>query len=170
MVEFEVRGPFEIPFYQAKSGCRIVRAEEGREFFKTHSVWAKRRGCYVFAMRAGRGMTPTYVGKATKTFAQECFTADKLGKCNQTLADYQRGTLIVFLVAAPSRRGRPAEKQIELLEDFLIQTGVAANDRLLNVRGTKQARWSLRGIIRGGRGKPSRSAQHFKAALKLRAG
>lgn len=85
MVEFSVHGPFDIPTYRGRIG-RIVRAEEGRSFDE-HSARAWRRGCYVFAMRSGRGITPTYVGKATKSFSQECFTADKLGKCNQTLVD-----------------------------------------------------------------------------------
>lgn len=166
MVDFSVHGPFEVPTYHGKAG-RIVRAEEGRSFFETHPTWAKRRGCYVFAMRAGRGMTPTYVGKATRTYGQECFTADKLGKCNQTLVDYERGTLIVFLVAAPAGRGRPAEKQIQLVEDFLIQVGVAANNELLNVEGTKQAGWALTGLIRSSRGRPSEAAKDFKSIMKL---
>lgn len=168
MVEFSVHGPFTVPIYRGKVG-RIIRAEEGRAFFKTHATWAKRRGCYVFAVRAGRGMTPTYVGKATKSFAQECFTADKLGKCNQTLVDYARGTLVMFLISAPAGRGRPAEKQIDLLEDFLIQVGVAANDDLLNVQGTKQEQWSLSGLVRSNQGRPSLAAIAFRAAMKLRA-
>lgn len=169
MVNFSVHGPFDIPIYRGKAG-RIVRAEEGRAFFKTYQTWAGRKGCYVFAIRAGRGITPTYVGKATKTFQQECFTADKLGKCNQTLADYAKGTLIMFLVAAPTGRGRPAEKQIKLLEDFLIQVGVAANDALLNVQGTKEEEWALTGLVRSLRGRPSLAARAFKAAMKLGAG
>jgi hypothetical protein len=121
-------------------------------------------------MRAGKGMTPTYVGKATKSFAQECFTADKLGKCNQTLADYARGTLVVFFITTPPGRGRPPVKQIKALEDFLIQVGVAANDELLNVKGTKQSDWSLAGIIRSNQGRPTAAASAFKSAMKLRAG
>lgn len=169
MVDFSVHGPFDVPTYRGKVG-RIVRAAEGSAFFTIHPAWAKRRGCYVFAIRAGRGMTPTYVGKATKSFSRECFSADKLGKCNQTLVDYARGTLVMFLIAAPMGRGRPAEKQIELLEDFLIQVGVAANDDLLNVQGTKQEQWSLSGLVRSNRGRPSLAATAFKRAMKLRAG
>ncbi len=166
MVQFTVHGPFDIPTYRGRVG-RIVRAEEGRSFFRAHPTWAARRGCYVFAMRAGGGVTPTYVGRATKTFDQECFTADKLGRCNQTLVDYERGTLVMYLLAAPTGRGRPPEKQIKLLEDFLIQVGVAANDELLNVKGTKQEQWALTGVVRGAQGRPSSAASSFKAAMKL---
>ena len=166
MVEFSVSGPFDVPIYRGKVG-RIVRAEEGRKFFKTYPSMAKRRGCYVFAMRAGRGMTPTYVGKATKTFDQECFTADKLGKCNQTLVDYAKGTLVMFLITAPMGKGRPAAKQIKLLEDFLIQVGVAANDKLLNIQGTKQEGWSITGLIRSSQGRPSHSVKKFQSTMKL---
>lgn len=166
MAEFTVHGPYEVPTYAGKAG-RIVRSEEGRAFFESHPSFANRRGCYVFAMRAGRGITPTYVGKATKTFAQECFTSDKLGKCNTTLVDYVRGTLVMFLITPPEGRGRPAEKQIGLLEEFLIQVGVAANDALLNIQGTRQEQWSLAGLVRSKRGRPSRAALAFKSAMKL---
>jgi hypothetical protein len=166
MIKFSVHGPFEVPLYTGKAG-RTIRAAEGREFFQKHHAFAGRRGCYVFAMRAGRGITPTYVGLARKGFSQECFTADKLGKCNQTLVDYLRGTLVVFFVVAPSGRGRPAEKQIELVEQFLIQVGVAANEHLLNVQGTKSEKWAISGVLRAGQGRPSAAAKQFKTAMKI---
>ncbi len=166
MAEFAVQGPFKIPVYRGKKG-RIVRSQEAAEFFQRHPGLAGRRGCYIYAMRAGRGITPTYVGKATKTFEQECFTADKLGKCNETLVDYERGTLVAFFVVASQGRGRPAEKQIGLVETFLTQAGVAVNPDLLNVKGTKQADWSIKGLIRAARGRPSRAAAEFKSAMRL---
>lgn len=166
MAEFVTYGPFEVPTHRGRRG-RIVRSKEASEFFRRHPRLASRRGCYVFAMRAGRGIVPTYVGEATKGFKQEAFAPDKLGKCNETLVDYERGTLVVFFVVAPQGRGRPAEKQIGLVEAFLQQTGVAANPDLLNVRGTKQAQWSIRGVIRADRGRPSQSAAAFRSAMKL---
>jgi hypothetical protein len=161
MSDFHVSGPFDVPTYKGKKG-RIVRSEEGDAFFTSHPTLAHQRGCFVFGMRAGGGITPTYVGKATKGFGQECFTAHKLGKCNETLVDYLRGTLIVIFVSAPAGRCRPATKQIKLVEDFLIQTGIGVNPDLLNVKGTKQADWSIRGVLRAARGRPSKSAAAFE--------
>lgn len=165
-MEFRVVGPFEVPTYQGKTG-RIVRVEEGNAFFANHRSLTSRTGCYVFAMRAGGGIKPAYVGAATKRFGQECFTAHKLGKCNEVLVDYERGTLVVFFIVAPERRGRPGVKQIGLVEDFLIQAGVAANPSLLNVKGTKEADWAIAGVIRTQQGRPSMAAAAFKSAMKL---
>ncbi len=81
--------------------------------------------------------------------------------------DYERGTLVAFFVIAPQGRGRPAEKQIGLIETFLIQAGIAANPDLLNVKGTRQADWSISGLIRTERGRPSLAAAAFKSAMRL---
>lgn len=166
MAEFTVEGPFKVPVYEGKNG-RIVRSEEGEALFRHHARLASKRGCYVFGMRSGGGTIPTYVGQATKSFKSECFTAHKLGKCNESLVDAEKGTLVVFFVIAPSGRGRPAAKQIDLLEQFLIQAGVAANPNLLNVKGTKEEEWSIRGVIRAPRGRPSAAASAFRSAMKL---
>ena len=118
MTEFFVSGPHEVPLYRGRNG-RIVRQEEGSNFFRKHPSLARKRGCYVFAMRSGGGIKPAYVGKASKTFEQECFTAHKLGKCNQVLVDYGSGTLVlVFFVCA--KGGKSPTIKIRLLEDFLI--------------------------------------------------
>lgn len=166
MAEFEALGPFPVPIYQGPRGC-IVRAEEGESFFEKHGKLRPRRGCYVVGMRAGRGITPTYVGKATRSFGQECFTDHKLGKYNKTLVDYRRGTLVIFFLLAPIGRGRPAMNQIAELEDFLIQAGVAKNSGLLNVQGTKRSEWSIRGLIRATPGRRTKATAAFKAAMGL---
>lgn len=45
-------------------------------------------GCYVFSIRAGRGVLPWYVGKAEKqSFRAECFAAHKLNIYNKGLAN-----------------------------------------------------------------------------------
>jgi len=166
VAEFLVEGPFEIPIYRRSAG-RIVRAQEGNAFFKAHSHLSGRRGCYVVGMRAGRGVTPTYVGKATKTFKQECFEPHKLGKLDETLVEYDRGTLVVFFIIAPTGRGRPPTSQIGDLEKFLIQAGVAKNPDLLNVKDTRQAEWSIKGVIRGKSGRPTRVSSAFKRAMSI---
>ena len=118
-------------------------------------------------MRSGGGVTPMYVGKATKSFSQECFTAHKLGKCNQALVDYGKGTLVMFLFECTNGKGKTPVSQIALLEDFLIQTSLSVNEDLLNVKQTKQASWSIRGIIRSGSGKPSKAAALAKSMLGI---
>ena len=118
-------------------------------------------------MRAGRGMTPAYVGKTNKGFGQECFTPDKLGKYNRCLSTYKRGTPVLFLVTYPRRQGRQNNTHIGDLEVFLIQTGVAANPELLNVQNTKAADWNIIGVLRSGAGKPSAAAGAFRKLMSL---
>ena len=166
MAEFVVSGPHVVPTYLGKTG-RMVREEEGRAFFTHHPSLAPKRGCYIFAMRSGGGITPTYVGKATKSFKQECFTAHKLGKCNQTLVDYGKGTLVMFLFEPAASKGKVPINHIGLLENFLIQTALSVNEDLLNVKQTKQESWSIRGIIRSTAGKPSKPASLAKSMLGI---
>lgn len=165
MSEFVVSGPHLVPVYRGKV-ARIVRSEEGDEFFRIHPSLKSRNGCYIFAMRSGGGVTPVYVGKATKSFGQECFTSHKLGKCNQILADYARGSLVLFLFESPQGKKAPTY-QIELLENFLIQSALSVNDELLNVKKTKQEKWSIRGLIRSSAAKRSKSAKAASSMLGL---
>ena len=166
MAKFEVDGPLRVPVYKGANG-RIVRADEGDEFFKKHRKLKGRRGCYVFGIRAGRGVTPVYVGKATKTFGQECFTPHKLGKCDEALVECLKGTLVLYFLVAPNGKGRPATNQIADLESFLINVSVAKNPGLLNDKGTKKADWSISGVIRPSRGQPTKAARSLKSALGL---
>ncbi|MBZ0226633.1 MAG: hypothetical protein K8F51_11785 [Comamonas sp.] len=106
------------------------------------------------------------MGKATKSFGQECFTSHKLGKCNQILADYTKGSLVLFLFESPQGKKAPTY-QIDLLENFLIQSALSVNDELLNIKKTKQESWSIRGLVRSSAGKPSKPAKAAASMLGL---
>ena len=102
-VTFEVLGPYEIPM---PDDSRVITRDEGQAFFRAHPHIRNRRGAYVFGLRSGGGMTPVYVGEATRTYDQECFTNDKLLKYAIGMARYEKGTPILFLVASPLGKGR----------------------------------------------------------------
>lgn len=163
---FTVEGPFDVPFYQGKAG-RTITDENVQEFWDSNKDIASRRGCYVFGIRAGLGYTPAYVGKATRSFKQEAFAHHKLTRYQQFLADYQRGTPVLFFVVAPQKRGAPNSSHIQELEDFLIQTALVANPGLLNIKGTKAEEWGISGILRGPQGKPSAAARDFRRLMKI---
>ena len=166
MLNFTVEGPFEVPFYQGKA-AKAISAQEGREFWDGDAELTARRGCYVFAIRAGGGITPLYVGKATTSFRKEVFTNDKLAKYQRGLADYMKGTPVLFLVMAPQTKGAPNKAVITELEDFLIQTAVSVNPDLLNIRGKKSAEFGITGVFRSGVGMPSKAARAFKNCMSL---
>ena len=87
---FSVHGPIVVPYYQGRGG-RTITDDNVKEFWKKNNSFGKLRGCYVFGMRAAKGLTPGYVGKATKSFKQEVFSPHKLAKYQQFCADYLKG-------------------------------------------------------------------------------
>lgn len=163
---FSVHGPLVVPCYAANAGRSITR-DNVREFWTQNDAIRSQRGCYVFGMRAGRGFTPAYVGKATRTFGGEVFAPHKLAYYHQVLAEYKRGTPVLFLVTAPKKRGIPNNSHVGELEAFLIQTALAANPHIMNVKGTKAEDWGIVGILRSGRGKASLAAKNFRRMMKL---
>jgi len=163
---FGVHGPREVPVYQGKA-CRTISEENGKTFWLANVELASKRGCYVFGVRAGKGYTPGYVGKATKNFKQEVFAPHKLNRYQQFLADYLKGTPVLFFLVAPTKKGAPNAVHIGELEDFLIQAAVKVNPDLQNVKGTKSAEWGIQGVLRGGQGKPGHGPKEFRRLLKF---
>ncbi|MBK6688480.1 MAG: hypothetical protein IPG45_28670 [Deltaproteobacteria bacterium] len=88
---FTVERPRDVPVYAGKGG-RTITNENVQSFWGDNDDLGGRKGCYIFGIRAGKGWTPGYVGKATKSFKQEVFAHDKLTRYQQFLADYKRGT------------------------------------------------------------------------------
>jgi hypothetical protein len=163
---FIVDGPYEVPFYSGSAG-RTITDKNVREFWVDKISLASSRGCYVFGIRASRGFTPGYIGKATRTFKQEVFQHHKLTRYQQFLVDYRKGPPVLFFLLAPNQKGARNMAHVAELESFLIQTGLAANPHLLNVRGTKAEEWGISGLLRSGRGKPSKPATAFRRMMKL---
>ena len=166
MTKFLPQGPFNVPFYRGKAG-RTITDDNVEEFWNRHRAFAGRRGCYVFGVRAGKGITPAYVGMASRAYKGEVFAPHKLARYQQLLADYGKGTPVVFFIVAPTKRGAPNVSHIKDLERFLIEVGVATNPELLNKKGTKSAEWSVVGVLRGGQGNPSRAAAAFRQMMAL---
>ncbi len=91
---FDVFGPFEIPTSKQPGGKRVDKKQLGEFWKAAEDSLPDAKGCYVFAMRAGKGMRPVYVGRASRrSFRQECFTTDKLYKLTNAMAAYERGTV-----------------------------------------------------------------------------
>jgi hypothetical protein len=118
-------------------------------------------------MRAGAGMKPSYVGKATRAFRREVFQYHKLTRYQQQLADCRAGTPILFFVALPRRRGAPATRHVAELEQFLIDAAAAVNPELLNVRCVSNPVWAIGGVLRRASGKPTASAQSFQRLMRF---
>ncbi|NOT98691.1 MAG: hypothetical protein HOO97_06310 [Sideroxydans sp.] len=166
MATFTVKGPFDVPVKQGKSG-RVVTAEQANQFWENHPSIEGDVGCYVFAFRAGQGSKPVYVGKATKNFKQEVFTDHKKNKYNEGLATQGKGTPIMYFVMLNKTAGPVNKKAIDEVESYLIQSGLAANKNLLNDQKTAVEKWSINGVVRSAHGKNTNASAGLKKCFGL---
>ncbi len=118
-------------------------------------------------MRAGGGLQPIYVGKATKTFQQETFNPSNKNKYHQGFSDYAKCTPVMYFVVHPKQKGPINSRQIKEIEDFFIQAGVVKNPNIQNVKGTQKPSWSIKGVMRSGVGKRSKAELEFPAIYDI---
>lgn len=163
---FNVYGPFDVPLEGAKKYKYIpIRCPD---FWKKHPQHAKSKGCYIFGFRAAKGFRPVYVGKTKDNFGKEVFTSHKISQhYAPALADTVKGTPVIFFVIPSSGKGPTPKKMIGDMETFLIQIGVAKNPNLSNIQNRQEARWGIKGVLRGGKGKTSQGAQKFKKMMGI---
>ena len=165
MTIFKIEGPFDVPILP-KVASKMV-AEDLSSFWQQCHTLKGKVGCYVFAVRAGKGLTPLYVGKTTDCFEKECFTSTKINHYNYGLASYSKGTPVMFFAVYPVKKGKVNASDVTDLEDFLIQVGRTVNPDLRNIIGGKGSTWGIKGVIRGGQGKPNASEQAFRRVFGL---
>ena len=166
---FEVHGPFNVPVKKGKAGGALITKPEIAEFWECNDSMQDKVGCYVFGLQAGGGFKPMYVGKTTKSFKQECFSLHKLLKFADALINKLKGKPVMFFVVLQQKNkivSKEAIASIDEVESYLIQAGFVANKGLLNDKKTSKP-WSIKGIVRGGMGKPSIAANNLKQCLKL---
>ncbi|MDH5647826.1 MAG: hypothetical protein OEZ01_17575 [Candidatus Heimdallarchaeota archaeon] len=159
------KGPFEVPLHE-RASSKLV-SEDITSFWKSCKDMKTKIGCYVFAIRAGKGYTPLYVGKSSKSFEQECFTDHKINHYNYALASYSKGTPIMFFIEYTRKKGKINNADISDLENFLIQVGRRVNPDLRNIQGAKEPTWGIKGVIRGGKGKRNNSEKAFGTLFGL---
>jgi hypothetical protein len=119
-------------------------------------------GVYVFAMQAGKGIRPWYVGKTTKSFASECFTDNKLLKYNDVVPG--KGRPFLYLLTLSSKVNKRA---IEELESLMIGVALQKNPALLNLAKTKQYEVIVHGVVNSSAGAPTKEARAFRRMIGL---
>jgi hypothetical protein len=167
---FIVKGPFVLPLNKPPGGGRRIDKEQVEKFWETVAAndpeIATSRGCYVFAVRNGRGSKPGYVGKTVrKTFSVEAFHSTKLHLYNKFLSLYHKGKPVMFFVL--TKNGRGVATHISFLETFLIQNAVVVNPYHLQNIQRSGLGWGIAGVLRGTGGQPTKSAKDLKDLLKL---
>ena len=165
--ELKVFGEFKLQV-SLDGNVRTIESVDVRAFTCLASVnrLIENSGCYVFCMKHGSKITPWYVGKATGSFKQECFTPHKIMKYNKALALRPNATPYMYFVSQIDGRSIP-ERIISEIEKFLIKKACNKNKKLLNTHHTGESEWRITGAIGARPGESSQASTSFKAALGL---
>ena len=167
--DLHVFGPFDVPF-DGSGNVKRIESEHKADFWSGTRITRlrKKQGCYVFALRAAKGFVPWYVGQASKGFERETFTPDKRDKYNRALTRRRKGTPVLFFVAPTGAKNKVPSKELNHVEKELIQFAITRNPDICNVQNTKNApRWTIKGVIRSPKGKPSKTEKGFKKMLRI---
>jgi hypothetical protein len=166
--ELIVYEPIEIDILKNRAVKHIDAAEKNAFLKKIdeHGLSSK-NGCYIFAIRAGRGYRPWYVGKATKSMKQECMAIASQRHYNAVLANGTKGTPVMFFVVPEGNKNKVSARLCEDLETFLIQSAYNANSEIRNIQKTKVPEWSIKGLIRSGKGRRTKIQTSFKKMMGI---
>ncbi|MDG7000778.1 MAG: hypothetical protein JRN15_16925 [Nitrososphaerota archaeon] len=175
MKEYSIHGPFVIR--RQPNGHIDRRPTAINEFWETVSEAVKDLptacGCYLFAVRAAKGIRPWYVGLAEKqTFEEECFTLHKREIYNEVLVN-RKGTPFLFFLAKRTNTGRFANpgrngsRTSRFLETLLIGAALEKNAELMNVHKTNSlCEISVPFLVNSPRSRPSRAESVFRLAIE----
>jgi hypothetical protein len=145
-MNFGVTGPFELSRHGTKKIITKQSLKELKfELDKQKTGLSDACGCYVFALRAGKGCTPYYVGQACKrAIIDEALNPSNREKYNEVLSD-SKGTPILFILPMRTPTGKLRKKKqasgrieaVEFLERWLIMKAIEKNPGLINNRETR---------------------------------
>jgi hypothetical protein len=168
--DLEIIGPVSIPFQtNGKGSAKHIGNAEVKAFWASNGAKeiAQKQGCYVFALKAARGYRPWYVGKATKSMEQECMEPHKLNHYNQVLFKGNKGTPVLFFVVLGGNKKKVSAAVIDEMETFFIQTVLTKHPEIQNIQKTNLPKWTVKGVVRGGQGKPKQNASDFRKMMGL---
>ena len=167
--DLEIFGPIEIPFIKGAKSTKHIGNDEVKQFWSLAEAKkiADKQGCYVFALKAAQGFRPWYIGKATKTMKQECLHHHKLAHYNKVLFTGNKGTPVMFFVVLPGTKKKVSKTVIDEMETFFIQTVLSKHPDIQNIQKTNLPTWTVKSVVRGGKGKPKQNASQFRKMIGL---
>jgi len=167
MIRFTVVGPLKIP-YSEKNNVKRFEIDDVEEFWTDNEELRYEKGIYIFAISAGGGFTPYYVGKTARSFGVEAFSDRNISHFyNKILFEYDKGRPVMFFVSPANKKGPPPKNVIHEVETVLINFASRKNPDILNDRGTKDPRWSIDGVVRPGKGTGSKPSKELCRTLGL---
>jgi hypothetical protein len=169
--------PFELPRKKVPSGQKVL--DFSAPVLKT--FWAEvdeeypclpgAKGCYIFAIKAGKGIRPWYVGQTQKSFAQECFQPQKRNHYTEASHNNKKGTPLLLLLARTTAGGKFTNgavdaRELDFVEQMLIGLALGQNKELLNKKTTKYMRHlKLPGVLNTNVGPPTEAVKKLRLTL-----
>lgn len=177
-MNFGVEGPYVLERHgKKKLITRESQLKLKEELEQYDSGVANACGCYIFAIRAGKGYTPYYVGQACKrSLLSEAMNSNNVGRYNDVLNE-RNGNPVLFFVPLMTESGRyrrrPSGKgakipALDFLERWLISCSIRKNPDLINNKETKFLRGIyVPGIFNARRGDATGDSTELGKALSL---
>ena len=173
---YETYGPFIVPRRDAKKGKVLdfdgpVLSEFWNIVDEELPGLSSAHGCYIFANKAGRGITPWYVGQTKNSFRKECFQHHKTNLYHKVFNDIEKGNPVMILVARCTPNGKLTTGQFPrdeagFVEKLLISKALSKNPKLVNKQNTRfLVGITLPGILNNPRGKPSPGSKLLSSVL-----
>lgn len=165
--KFEIYGSYKLPkdrdgFIDQKQAKSDLRNREGFSGC----------GCYLFAVSAGKGIKPWYIGKAVEqSFEKECLGAHKLNIYNKLTAKRRRVPLLLLIAMMTKggkfvKPGTALRKVIKFFETVLIGAAWKRNPDLKNIQNTTTLkRIIVPGFINTPQRPPTLPERSFKSIL-----
>jgi hypothetical protein len=178
-MRFDVAGPFLLSRHGFKG---LITEESLKDLKEAAEAWetglSSACGCYVFAMRAGKGYTPYYVGQSSK----KAIIAEALNTINQmiynkVLGSVSKGKPVIYLIPmkTPGGRFRKPNKSeskkrtfpsVDFLEEWLIAQALQKNPSLRNNMKTKFVRQlHVVGLFNPQPGEATKASTELKKAI-----
>lgn len=172
-MRFDTQGPIEVPRNVLGLKAKVAAKFWAEANERLNPGLPEACGCYVFAIRAGKGARPWYVGKAEKqSFRNECFNPTNRIKFHELL-EGRKGTPLLYFYPKMNDSGmkfasvrKTGNSSIIFLENMLIGMALERNSNLLNVSNTKMLKnLIVPGLINSGKGKLKTSAKDLKMLM-----
>ena len=171
-MKFEPYGPFKLPRLDGEID-RSKRNAFWKEIEARHPLLPDAVGCYIFALKAAKGIRPWYVGKTERrSFAGETWEPGKLLGYGRVVRKH-KGTPMLFLLAKLTDQGkfaRPTKRKmgaVAALEEMLIAVCLQRNRELLNKKTTRYLKGlQVPGYLNDNPGARPKSAKALARLLK----
>lgn len=173
-MNFDVLGPYPLSRHTPKN---IVTDQTLKDL--KHELDAKKPGlsdacgCYVFAIRAGKGYTPYYVGQACKSsILKESLNPANREKYNKVIAEY-RGMPVLFFLPMKTPKGAYRKRPdgslptLDFMERWLIAEAIQKNGDLINNKETRFLRnIHIPGLFNARQGDNTAASRELRRALR----